>query len=180
MEKPTVQSLQLIKRAAMQIKDLPLMLVKPANRRLSTVLAAIRRCHRECGARVLAVDYLQLINAESDSREGEISEASHSLQQIAGELGVTLLILTQLNQDGDTKHGRVIEEDADAVIQIVQDRNKESQTYKQHRFILLQKDRHYGNGGRRIPLVLDRDTIRFKHGMDETDAGSKTKPKYQR
>jgi hypothetical protein len=64
----------------------------------------------------------------------------------------------------------VIEEDADAVLSIIQDRNKDSETYKQHRYILISKDRHYGSGGTRVPLILDRARIRFIEGQDETNA----------
>jgi len=73
----------------------------------------------------------------------------------------------------------VIEEDADAVIRIVQDRNKESETYKHHRFLAIDKDRHYGSGGTRVPLILDRDKIRFVRGEDKTKTTT-TKPKFQR
>ena len=166
-----------IQRAVQLIAEAPLRIQRPANRKLSTILAAIKRAKREIGIKVAAVDYLQLVkgSGESGNREGEISEVSHALQEVAQESGITLLILSQLNADGDTKHGRVIEEDADAVIQIVQDRNKESETYKQHRHVVIAKDRHYGSGGKRVPLVLDRDKIRFVHGMDETAQASKAK-----
>lgn len=169
-----------VQSSVKSLLDLPLMIIKPSNRRLATVLGAIRRAHREVGAKLIAVDYVQLIKAEADNREGEISEVSHSLQAIAGELGITILALTQLNQDGDTKHGRVIEEDADAVIQIVQDRNKESSTYKLHRYILIAKDRHYGSGGKRVPLILDRKRIRFVEGTDESEAAKEKKPNFKR
>ena len=109
------------------------------------------------------------------SKEGEVSEISHALQELAGELGITILVLSQLNADGDTKHGRVIEEDADAVIVIVQDRNKESATYKQHRHILIAKDRHHGSGGARVRLILDRAKLRFIEGDDPTTENKPTK-----
>lgn len=169
-----------IQNAIPKLVNAPLRLQRPANRNLSTVIAAIRRAHREMGIKIAVVDYVQLVKGgKADTKEAEVSEVSHALQEIAGDLGITLIVLSQLNADGDTKHGRVIEEDADAVITIVQDRNKESDTYKQHRHVLIAKDRHYGSGGERVPLVLDRKTIRFVHGMDET-AGAAKKPKFQR
>jgi replicative DNA helicase len=129
-------------------------------------------------AKLVAVDYVQLIRGgKHDNKEGEISEISHALQEVAQDLGITLLILSQLNQDGETKHGRVIEEDADAVMNIVQDRNKESATYKQHRHILIAKDRHYGSGGQRVPLILHRERIRFVPGEDTTQQAA---PKFRR
>lgn len=177
-EAPAKALLQAIRRGAMALKDAPLRLQRPANRKLSTVIASIRKAAREMNIKIAAVDYLQLIRGgDHGTKEGEIAEISHALQEVAQDLGVTLLVLSQLNADGETKHGRVIEEDADAVLRIVQDRNKESETYKQHRHISIDKDRHYGSGGTRIPLVLDRERIRFVQGQDQTQ---QTKPKFHR
>ena len=156
----------------------PLRIQRPANRNLPTIIAAIRKAHREMGIKIACVDYVQLVRGgKHDNKEAEVSEISHALQEIAQDLQITLIVLSQLNADGDTKHGRVIEEDADAVISIVQDRNKESETYKQHRFILIAKDRHYGSGGTRVPLILDREFIRFVEGKDETAQVKKAQPK---
>ena len=168
-----------IQRAVAAIKDAPLRVQRPGNRKLSTIIAAIKRARREMGIKVAAVDYLQLVKGSGDAgnREGEISEVSHALQEVAQDCGITLLILSQLNADGDTKHGRVIEEDADAVLNIIQDRNKESDTYKMHRHILIAKDRHYGSGGERVRLILDRERIRFVEGQDQT---VQSKPKFNR
>lgn len=169
-----------VNRSVAKIADSPLRLERPANRKLSTVIASIRKAEREMGIKVAAVDYLQLIRGgEFSTKEGEISEISHAMQEIAQDLGIQILILSQLNADGDTKHGRVIEEDADAVINIVQDRNKDSETYKQHRYVLIGKDRHYGSGGTRVPLVLDRERIRFIYGEDQTQQ-TKPKPQFNR
>ncbi len=169
--------MQSIQRVVPELGKAPMRLQRPSNRQLPTIIAAIRKAHREMGIKIAAIDYVQVIKSKSDSREGEISEVSHALQEVAQDLGITIIALSQLNLDGDTKHGKVIEEDADAVISIIQDRNKESETYKQHRHVLIAKDRHYGSGGQRIPLVLDREKIRFVYGEDQT---AKTKPKFQR
>ena len=171
--------LRAVQSAAQKIRDAPLRLQMPANRRLATVIAAIRKAKREMGIQIAAVDYLQLIRGNSDgTREGEISEISHAIQQEAQSLGISILILSQLNADGETKHGKVIEEDADAVINIIQDRDRNSETFKVHRHVLIAKDRYYGTSGERIPLVLDKSTIRFIYGEDPTKTA--TKPKWER
>jgi replicative DNA helicase len=146
----------------------PFLVRKPSTRSLAAVLATIRKAVRDHSVKVVAVDYLQLINPPQQHRNEEsgIAAISHALQELTQELGISLLLLTQLNEAGDTKRGRVIEEDADAFLQIVQDRDKTSATFKQHRHILLVKDRHYGQGGARIPLIFDKDKVRFVYGMN--------------
>lgn len=173
-EKVTTGLLRAIQGTIPKIGKAPLRIQRPANRNLQTVLAAIRKAHREMGIKLAAVDYVQLIRGGNHgNKESEVSEISHALQEIAGDLGITLIVLSQLNADGDTKHGRVIEEDADVVLNIVQDRDKDSDTYKMHRHILIGKDRHYGSGGTRVRLILDRDHIRFIEGFDNTVATAK-------
>ncbi|MDB6078366.1 MAG: replicative helicase [Akkermansiaceae bacterium] len=164
---PAVVFLTQTRAGAKRLVDSKIQVVRPPKRTLGMVLGAIYRVHRELGAKVIAIDYFQLITVpgkKARTREDEASEISHALQNIAGELGVTLLILTQLNADGDTKHGRVIEEDADVFLTIDQDRNRESETYKNHTGMTLVKDRHTGCGGERIPLFLNRSTLRFQTG----------------
>lgn len=175
----TMGLMQAITKAAKQIKDLPIR-VKRVDRKLSSIIATLRRAHREYGIKVAVVDYAQRIKgSSSESREMEQTECSNALQTLAGDLGITIIVPSQLNEDGETKHGKVWQEDGDAVLQIVQDRNKESETYKMHRHIVIAKDRHYGSGGTRIPLILDREYIRFVEGRDETDQAAK-KPKFHR
>jgi replicative DNA helicase len=169
--------MQAIVNAARKLKDMPIR-VKRVDRKLSSIIATIRRAHREYGIKVAVVDYAQRIKGtKTESRELEQTECSNALQTLAGDLGITIIVPSQLNEDGETKHGKVWQEDADAVILIVQDRNKESPTYKQHRHTLIAKDRHYGSGGTRVPLILDREYIRFVEGQDET---ASKKPQFQR
>jgi len=174
----TVGLMHAITSAARKLKDMPIR-VKRVDRKLSSIIATLRRAHREYGIKVAVVDYAQRIKgSKTESREIEQTECSNALQTLAGDLGITIIVPSQLNEDGETKHGKVWQEDGDAVLLIVQDRNKESPTYKRHRHVLIAKDRHYGTGGTRVPLILDRDYIRFVEGRDETEGAAK--PKFQR
>lgn len=143
----------------------PLFIRKPQNTQLRTLLALIRKHVRENGVKVVAIDYLQRIRSKSHSPEGEITDISHALQEIASELGISILLLSQLNEKGDTKHGIVAVEDCDAYLIIEQERNKDLETFGQHFHILLAKDRHCGNQGKAIPLIFDPRTVRFVHGF---------------
>jgi replicative DNA helicase len=129
--------------------------------------------------KVVSIDYLQLIRCKAGSSEGEISEISHSLQELAQELGISILLLSQLNANGDTKHGVVAIEDCDAYLVIQQETDKQAENYGQHYDILLSKDRHNGNQGKSIPLIFDANLVRFVHGFvskKKAPAGPKKKP----
>ncbi|MBO4955099.1 MAG: replicative DNA helicase [Muribaculaceae bacterium] len=92
-----------------------------------------RRLVREHNVRILIIDYLQLMNASGmkfGSREQEVSMISRSLKQLAKELNIPIIALSQLNRSvesrGDSKEGKrpqlsdlresgAIEQDADIV-----------------------------------------------------------------
>jgi replicative DNA helicase len=146
----------------------------PANRKIQTIVSTIRRAHRRHGIKVAFVDYVQLIRGEKGmTKEQEIMGISNTLQELAAELQIFIGIMSQENNDGETKHARAIEEDSDWTLSIVQNQNKESDSYKVHRHILITKDRHNGRGGDKLPLILDRKHVRFVTGKDKTE---ETKP----
>ena len=157
--------LQSLSKATEKLIEAPIKLVRPANRQLRTLLSVIRKGVRENGAKVVSIDYLQLIRCKAGSSEGEISEISHSIQEIAQELGISILLLSQINENGDTKHGIVAVEDCDAYMIIQQERDKQSESFGQHYDILLAKDRHNGHGGKTINLIFDSSLVRFKNGF---------------
>ncbi len=94
-----------------------------------------RRLVREHNVKILIIDYLQLMNASGmkfGSREQEVSMISRSLKQLAKELNIPIIALSQLNRSvenrgsGDGKDGKrpqlsdlresgAIEQDADIV-----------------------------------------------------------------
>ncbi|MCC8070217.1 MAG: replicative DNA helicase [Bacteroidales bacterium] len=92
-----------------------------------------RRLVREHQVRIIIIDYLQLMNASGmkfGSREQEVSMISRSLKQLAKELNIPIVALSQLNRSvesrGDSKEGKrpqlsdlresgAIEQDADIV-----------------------------------------------------------------
>ena len=66
-----------------------------------------------------------------------------------------------LNKEGAAKHAESINEDADLHLQIVQNDNKNSADYKQHIGVSVEKDRHHGQDGKMLPIVLDGPMLRF-------------------
>lgn len=140
----------------------------PKSSDIANVTASIRRAHRKHGIEVAFVDYIQLISARGyRSKEEETSHISKTLLRLGVELGISMVVMSQENEEGETKHARAIEEDADWWLQIVQHQDRKKENYKQHRYCLIAKDRHNGKGGWRLPLILDPDTVRFVHGEEE-------------
>lgn len=84
----------------------------------------------ERGARLLVVDYLQLINADNRraSRYEQVTQVSNDLKAMAKRLGVPALCLAQLNRESekddrapqmsDLRDSGAIEQDSDVIVMI--------------------------------------------------------------
>jgi replicative DNA helicase len=91
--------------------------------------AKVRRLASKHGLGIVFVDYFQLLRhggERAENRNLEVAEMSRGLKALAKELGVPLIVLSQLNRDSDKgnrrprmsdlRDGGSLEQDADAVL----------------------------------------------------------------
>lgn len=113
--------------AADDLAALPVWIDDQPALRLVDIAAKARAVQQRHGLCVLVVDYLQLTAAEpvkGQSRHHQIEGISRGIKALAKELGVCVLLLSQLNrsaEDGEPelwhlKESGAVEEDADAVL----------------------------------------------------------------
>lgn len=121
-----------IARAAENAHGAPLYTVAPDSPHWPTIRSMIVSAHRRLGIKYVVIDYIQLISADSSvssktSREQFISEVSRGLKHLALSLGITVIVVSQLNrgpeqrQDGrpavsDLRESGQLEQDADIIL----------------------------------------------------------------
>ncbi len=157
--------LDAIQRATLKIGKSPFTIEDLRGSNVYQIASCIRRAHRKSPLKVVVVDFAQRIRPVADnskqSREQQLSHASNYLADLSKELSFCLLLPSQLNKEGAAKHAESINEDADLHLQIVQNDNKNSADYKQHIGVSVEKDRHHGQDGKMLPIVLDGPMLRF-------------------
>ncbi|HVW67121.1 MAG TPA: replicative DNA helicase [Candidatus Peribacteraceae bacterium] len=134
-----------------------------------------RRLQMEHGLDLLVIDYLQLMSTNNASYAGnrvqEISEISRSIKQIARELRVPIIALSQLSravearpdkspQLSDLRESGSIEQDADVVLMMYRDDYYNEDSDRQGiTDIFIRKHRNGPTG--RVELLFKKEQMRF-------------------
>lgn len=123
---------------------------------VADIRAKCRRLQQERGLGMILIDYLQLIagRGKGDNRQQEVSEISRTLKQIARELNVPVIALSQLSrgveqrQDkrpmmSDLRESGSIEQDADIVAFLYRDDYYDKESEKKNIIeIIIAKQRN--------------------------------------
>ena len=141
--------------------------------------AKARRIVKDEGVKLIAVDYLQLVQGprDVDNRQQEISAISRSLKALAKELNITVLALSQLSRAVEQRHDKrpqlsdlresgAIEQDADTVLFIYRPEfgRREEEVPEEERNIaeiIIGKQRNGPVGT--IKLVFLKNQLRFEN-----------------
>ena len=119
--------------AASKVNNMPLYFDDASVITVTDIRAKSRRLKSSKGLDLIVVDYLQLMQGMSgDNRQQEIAEISRNLKNLARELKVPIIALSQLNRAaearedkrprlGDLRESGAIEQDADIVMMLYRD-----------------------------------------------------------
>jgi len=167
-----------LQEAASRLQKAPIYIDDQAGNSIVKMRAVARRLKSENGLSLIVVDYLQLMTTSKnyDNMVNQVTEISRSLKQLARELDVPVLALSQLSRAVETRGGRPrlsdlrdsgsIEQDADLVMFIHrEDRYKEQAEKDNITEILIEKHRNGPVG--MVQLLFDAKTTSFLT-MDKT------------
>lgn len=121
-----------LSHAIQTLESMGLWLDDQGGLRLLDVRMKAKQVKRKAGLDVLVIDYLQLMEGDGDNRNAQIEGITRGLKSLAKELGITIMLLSQLNrelerrpnkrpQPSDLRDSGAIEQDADVVMFLYRD-----------------------------------------------------------
>lgn len=141
-----------------------------------------QKCHEyslKQGLNLIIIDYLQLMSGEKDNqkeyrgRNWEISEISMGIKEIAKELQIPVVVLTQLPREverrsdfrprlGDLRECGSIEQDSDVVLYIYRDDYYNKKSIRENMAEIIVAKNRYGERNKVIILKWDKKNLRFQ------------------
>jgi len=156
-----------------EIGKSPLYIDDSASPTILEVASKARRLRAEKGLELLIVDYLQLMQAGGryENRNLEIAAITRAMKQLAKELSIPVMLLSQLSrmperrgsdhrpQLADLRESGAIEQDADLVAFVYRDEVYNEEAPKGEAEVIVAKNRNGATG--MVPLVFIGETTTF-------------------
>ncbi len=178
-----------LQEALSRMSKAPLFIDDFAGNTIARMRSVARKLKAEHGLGLIVVDYLQLIitSRQYDNMVNQVTEISRSLKQLAKELDVPVIALSQLSRAVEQRGGKPrlsdlrdsgsIEQDADVVMFIHrEDKGRDESERTNIAEILIEKHRNGPTG--RIELFFDDKTTTFlpidKTGQDSNSVNPRT------
>lgn len=128
----SVKDWSAVSNAAGAINDFPLFIDDSGGITIKQIQRRARHMYKEHGLGLIIVDHIQLVTGEGQTRDREISSISQGLKNIAKELNIPVIALSQLNRNlaqrtnkrpvlVDLRDSGTLGQDADTVVFIYRD-----------------------------------------------------------
>ncbi|MEI7462789.1 MAG: replicative DNA helicase [Candidatus Taylorbacteria bacterium] len=169
--------------AISRLSDAPIFIDDQPGNNILKMRAVARRLKNEKGLGLIVVDYLQLMlptnmNKNNDNMVQQVTEISRSLKNLARELEVPVLALSQLSRAVEQRGGKPrlsdlrdsgsIEQDADVVMFIHRESDQDAGGKKEEAEIMIEKHRNGPTGT--VKLFFDSKKTTFI-SVDKADFG---------
>jgi len=147
--------------------------------KLGAMLSDMRLLKRRFGIEVFIIDYGQLVRPDSKghTRESEVAIMSSSLKGAAKTLDATVILLSQLNDDGKLRESRSLGFDADIVLTLSVPESEETEGEKDEtrRMLFFGKNRD-GARGITISYRFNGPTFTFTEEVETREEPTTRQP----
>ena len=165
----TSHDLDKISKASVDIANSPIYIEDTPNLSVSEIMSRARNLKIKHGIKLLVIDYIQLMKEDmkvGDKRYDRIAANSKEIKNMARELKIPVIALSQVNSEGEVAGSKEIINDCDQLWGIS---NREEKF-----FILINKNRN-GARNQEVRINFDKATCTFRE-IGEFDAVYSPKP----
>lgn len=163
--------------AAAELADMPLFIDDTSASTVSQIYSAVRRLMIEQPVKLVVVDYLQIMRpvGRFDKRADAVGSCVRELKNMAMELGVCVLVLSQFNRDNkeggrrpqlsDLKETSEIEQASNLIVFLHSDADPGNTAHVLETEWIIAKQRNGPVG--MLPLLFHRPYVRFGESMED-------------
>lgn len=162
-----------------ELAEAPIFIDDTAGQSILEMRSKARKLKSANDIKLIIVDYLQLVDPgrKIDSREQQVSYVSQNLKNLARELKVPVLVLSQLNrmveqrgskkpQLADLRESGAIEQDADVVMFIYQENENDDVLDMGKKMMKLSIAKHRNGAIGELDLIFRGDRVKF-YGVEK-------------
>lgn len=166
-----------IESAIDKIKDCVMTIDDQGGLKINELRSRARRMKEAYGIKFLVIDYLQLLSGSgsfkgNENRQQEVSEISRMLKNLAKELNIPILCLSQLSRKveerankqplmSDLRESGSLEQDADIVMFIYRREYYDKTDHPGIADLIISKNRHGSTGT--VKLVFEGEITKFEN-----------------
>ena len=176
-----------VSKAMTGLSEAPIYIDDTPNISTMELRTKARRLQAEVGLDLVIVDYLQLMQASSTSRDAnrvqEVSEISRGLKALARELRVPVIAISQLSRQpemreskeprlSDLRESGAIEQDADLVVFLWRAKERGEDQDAEGEVIKLRLAKHRNGPTGEVDLWFKKSQTRFVNYAGERYAGA--------
>lgn len=156
--------------AAGRLSVAPIYIDDTADMAVPIVRAKARRMVQQFGIKLFVADYAQMFTSPgAENRTNEVDQVSKCFKNIAKEFDVPVLLLSQLNEQGNLKHARALGEDADGLWELKRQDEKDESSEADSINLVLKKQRD-GERNAVVHLTFLTPYTRFESAAKVCDA----------
>lgn len=171
---------QAVIEAMGDLAEAPIFIDDTAGQSILEMRSKARKLKLSQDIKLIIVDYLQLVDSgrKIESREQQVSYVSQNLKNLARELKVPVLVLSQLNrmveqrgtkkpQLADLRESGAIEQDADVVMFIYQEQENDDVLDMGKKMMKLSIAKHRNGAIGELDLIFRGDRVKF-YGVERS------------
>lgn len=157
-----------VERKTAELQELPIYVIENGKITLAQMIYEIRKHVIKHNVRVVAIDYMQLINHHpNNNMNSDLGEVAIALKDLAKRLKITIILLSQINRSGEgldaIRDSGEVQAVADVVVQLLKDdEDGFTNTGPLSSISLAWWKNRFGAAGRKTPIMFNGSYQRFE------------------